>query len=311
MRLSELTAAVDLYLDNVAHNKWTPTQIGAEINRQHLALVRELANRDQAYINHRFTVSSSAARQLSRTDWNYRLPSWVMKVRSVREYKGPTEARGDVIPRRQKHQPHSGWILTAHNELELSSRSAALDLEIEVAKLPAKLTMGTLPDQAAAATNQLITDASTSADALVYPHESVPDIYAGSLIEITGPASARVGQILRVTGSATLGADPLKQLLTMEEDWTSQPVTSDTYEMHAQIAGEHHRILVLLATKTFLQTTKNVQAIEALRADLAAEYRLFLESIESRTIAGPDFVVDSLPSPDREVFVNPFYEDTL
>jgi hypothetical protein len=297
MRFSEIILETQTQLDSLSGRKFTEAQVGLAVNSQQRSCIRYLADKDEAYFNHTFTLLKAAARTPHANLWSWRLPLWVMKVSSVRQYLGgSTSTRGVMLHRLTKYDElmTSGWRWTASNELVLVGYGQAIDLELEVAKIPARMTKGTLPSQAGLTTSQMKLDADAGA---VHVHESVLDSYAGGLFEITGPASTRLGQLLRCIGS---GNDPAGRILTMEEAWTSVPVVADTYEMHMELPTQHGRLLVLLATRQLLAQEKNLEGVNAIRDEIAEQWRQFTDTIGNRDLTQPYTVIEDLmPDPNR------------
>lgn len=296
MRLSDLITDTREAAAVLTANRWSDASIARLLNRQYLQLVRQQVHLDEAYHNYTFQLATSAARVKHTDVVTYRLPNWVMRVARVRKGNAAptTTARQPEIPRATRRGEAGAWMFSANNELEFYGYSAGIDLELEVAKLPALLTKGTLPSQAGITTSQLLLDTDVSADAVNFPHEAVKDSYAGALFEITGIASARKGQFLRCTGSLhNQGGTTNQTLLTMEEAWTSAPVASDTYELHAEIATEHCRLLTLLATRSLLAQERNLNGMAAIAQELGEQMSMFIQHVSPRDNAGPRFVTDS------------------
>lgn len=293
MRLSELVTETRIALDADSNAKWTTAKVVAAINGQQRSMIRKMVELDEAYFNHSFVLLKTAARAVRQSIWSFRIPSWVDKISSIRQSlgTGSAYARGPVIPRCTKWDD-CGWRHSAVNEVQLVGFSAAVDIDLEVAKIPARMTQGILPAQAGITSSQMKLDADP-APTSDYPHETVQGSYAGALFEITGPASVRVGQLLRCIGSAN---DPAGTIITMEEAWTSAPNSGDTYEMHAELPTQHTRLLVLLAARTLLAAERNIEGIGVLRDELNEQWRLFLDTIAYRDISQPHTVVESLPA---------------
>lgn len=300
MRLSELLSETEVALDSVTTRKWTPAQKVAAINTQNRSLTRKLAELDEDYSNFTFTLPLASGRKPKQDVVSYRLPAWVYKISAVRRSQGgATAVRGPILGRATKFNA-KGWKLTASNELSLLGFSSAIDLEIDAAKDPARMTLGTLPSQAAMTTSQMRMDA----DPGTYPHETIQNSYAGGIFEITGVASARVGQTLRCTASLH-DQSSIGTILTFEEAWTSVPLAADTYEMRLEMPGAHSRLLVLLATRALLAQERNMEGISVFAPELNEQWRLFLESIENRDMQQPQTVIDVIPV-EGEYATNPY-----
>ena len=294
MRLSQAIERVNLAIDSVAGRKFDTagSQVAKVLTGQLRGLVRKAVECDQGYTNHRFVLPATVARTVYNSSYSYRLPPWIIKLVCVRKYLGVGASKGPELHRATKRQA-GGWRTTAANEITLDGISAAIDLDIECAKMPAALTKGTLPAQSPATTSQLKLDADNSTDAGNFPHETALNAYAGALFEITGPspgAGTRIGQMLRCIGNT---ADPAARLLTMEEAWTSQPQTSDTYEMVAEIPDEHSELLVLLTVRRLLAIEGNAKGLALYSQEIGEQWMSYLTHIKSRDTQEPYFIGQS------------------
>ena len=300
MRLQELIDGAREAAAVVTANRWSDRDVARLVNSQHRSIARKTVELDQSYHNHTFQLVASKARVQHNDMLTYRLPPWVMKVAAVYRLSGLTaQSQREIIPRISRFSSGVGWQHSANGEFRLIGYSAGIDLELEVAKLPALLTKGTLPAPSGVGTNQMRLDADNSANALNFPHEAVADAYAGSVFEITGPASVRKGQTLRCVSSApNQGGSSLETVLTLEEAWGTVPIADDTYEMHAEIQAEHCRLLILLTARSMLAQERNLQGITALREELAEQWSLFIQHANKRDQAGPHLVLDQIPSID-------------
>jgi len=297
-RLTTLLEETKLALDSVASAKWSEAQIAAQLNAQLVSMIRKMTETDQAYHAHVFTILATAARTIHTGKYAYRMPPWMMKLSEVRQYLGGSGVNvGPIIPRTSKWGGQ-GWVHTAINEIALVGWSQAMDLECYVSKIPARMTKGTLGAQSPATSSQLLLDPDGAAgDATNFPHESVADAYAGAVFEITGPAGTRKGQMLRcIASTPNQGVGTNQHLLTMESAWTSQPQTGDTYEMHAEIPGEHSRLLVLLVARALLSQQRNLEGVRIYQAELQEQWQQFLDAIKERDLQQPAVIQDPLPT---------------
>ena len=292
MRLSELVGRVKTVIDSETARKWNEQKIARALNDMQRSLVREMVKIDLAYVNHRFVLGAAAARRRNADEYSFRLPWWVISVTGVRESQPASGGRQPLVAWANRRSAYSGVEFTASNELTFWRMGEPRSWQIECAKLPALMTRGTLPSQVGVAASALKLDADSSADAVVYPHETHLDAYAGGLFEITGstPPSARVGQLLRCIGS---DGDVAGRTLTMEEAWASAPVAGDTYEMHAEIPEQHMNLLVLLAARRFFAQTNNLPGIAALGPELSEEHMAFRNAIQPRQLAQPHYIGQS------------------
>ncbi len=288
MRLQEGIDRVNFAIDNTAARKFDVNgrDVAMVMNEQQRSMVRKMAELAEGYINHTFTLDLTAARQIHNNTFSYRLPHWLLKIEEVRRSDGgSTFNLGPRIRRFRPRMPWMGWEHTANNELTLRNTSQAFGLEIYCSKTPARMTKGTLPAQGVI--RDLVMDDDASTDAGNFPHDQHENAYAGALFEITGPASARVGQILRCVSNDMVTTG---RTLVMEEDWTTQPETSDTYEMHSEIPEQHTELLILLTAQRLFAVQNNTAGIAAYARELSEQWRQFVYHVEKRQLQGPGYI---------------------
>lgn len=312
MKTSELVEETNTAVDNITGRRYSTAQVVRQLNIQQRSMVRKMVELDRNYFNTRTDLTALSAIQVHANEWLYDLPPWLMKLTSVREQADVTLSRGPIVPKRSKFsEVEKGWQLTSVNQLSLYGYSAAIDLTIECAKVPALLTLGTLPSQSGMGLTQMRMDADTSADAAIYPHETWPNGYLGALFEITGVNDASRqpgGQIRRVASSSHLQvfSGEIYTELTFDTPISVALAANDTYETHSEVGVEHLRLLVLLAARALLQNEQNVDGVRVIREELAEQWASFIEHIKSRDLAEPYVWQEQLPG---EMGVVPWYYD--
>jgi hypothetical protein len=298
MKLSTLITDVKLAVDNSTSSRWSDADCARKLNSHIHTVVRKLSELDEGYMNYQFNLLGASAVQRYSNEWVYTLPRWVMKVVEVREKANATDLRGRVYPVLTKFQRGTtGWQFISSTKLLLKGYSTAPDLTLDCVKLPALLTRGTLPAQTGGSPTPSTTivrlDLDTSAEALLYPHETEPNGYAGALFEFTGVSTSSHivgGQLRECVGSQHLvdnGSAVLYTLVSFEDALTVQPAASDTYEMHAQIGDEHLRLVVLLAARDLLGIEQNTDGVRIVSQELAEQWQLFREHAQRRQIQEP------------------------
>lgn len=300
MRLSDVLDQVRLSVEDKSSAHWGDDTIIRQVDVQTYRIARRLVDVDEGYLSVRLDIDATAAIARHTNVFTYKLPWWSMKVAEVRERGTTNQARGRLIRKGYKFDEDEPgrWRYTDKNAISLEGFSAAQDLSLVIAKRPARLTRGTLPDQASITTSQLRLDVDTSTDALKHPHEKEANSYAGSLFEITGLDSAThlvSGQIRQAASSAHLQVfgSTIHTVLTFEEAWTVTPIAADTYEMHAEVPDEHMRLVVLLTASALLSHEGNKDAVAGLGRELSEEWRLFITHVNNRDIQEPKVMVES------------------
>lgn len=281
---------------------WSDTELSSILSDQQLIMVRRQVTIDENYHNHRFTLLGANATQVSGDVYRYRLPRWCMRIVDMRlAQTGVTDSRKRELKPIDKYSGGYGWMFWGAHSIEVRGYASAEDIEVFCAKRPARLTKGTLPDQAGlSGSNQLRLDRDGSADALIHPHETEADSYVNGIFQITGvdvPASHIVsGQLAVCTASVhnqnTGGV--LYTVLTLDRDWSVAPTTADTYEMHVEVGDEHMRLLVLLAARAAWIRKGNLDEVRASEGEVAQEWREFISHIQPRQLQMPHIIKSSL-----------------
>lgn len=304
MKIGTAITELSQLLQRVDATEWSTAELSSALHRHVLSLSRDMTELDSGYFNHNIRVYESDARQVKQNTWEYTLPHWIERVVDVRELTdtaNPTLGqRGRVIGPALKHQGR-GWRWNGPNTFQLLDWPQALDLEISVAKRPARPTLGVLPTQAnlpaSPASSYMRLDSDTSANASDHPHETLQDSYVNALIEITGN-TARSGQLRRCVGSTHFVDEGGSRytVLQVEPAWTVQPQSGDTYEMHIEIADEHMNLVLLMAANTCWGTRGNRTEQRALSAQIALELSKFQSHITPRQIQFPLYLRHTIQS---------------
>lgn len=289
MRITLLQARLATIIDSATSRKHGVRQQVQALNDWQRSLVRLMASKAEGYVNYHFDLDVANARVVHANEYTYRLPPWVISVEGVRESSDSTAARQPYLRRAAKWGRVPGWEQTASNELRVFRWGQPRGLTVECSKLPSLMVTGILPDQSGAGTNQLQLDADPDPLTSDFPHETVQNAYAGGLFEIVAPPSERVGQLLRCTGSLhdQSGAGTL---LTMEEDWATQPLTGDTYESHTEIPDQHLNLLLMCAARRLFAQSNNVDAFTAFRDEYLTEMASFERFITTREHSEPVYI---------------------
>lgn len=302
MRLSQIVTKLREELSDPASSTnvdWSTAELVGVLSDQVLVMVRRQVAIDEAYHNHRFTLLAANATQRSSNIWAYILPHWCPRIVQVRFAQDSALDPEQRALRQRDKFGGIGWRYSGRREIEVNGIATAEDIEVWCAKRPARLTLGTLPTQTGMASNQLRLDADTSADALIYPHETVPNSYANAVVELTGVNAVGHlvgGQVNTVVSSLHLQneAGTLYTVLTMRSAWSVVPVAADTYESHPEIDDEHLRLLILLAARTCWTRKGNKDEVRASEMELHQEWAEFQRHMEPRGLQEPKILKDHL-----------------
>lgn len=302
MRLSQVLTKLREELSDPASSSnvdWSTAELSGVISDQALIMVRRQVAIDEAYHNHRFTLLAASAVQRASDTWVYVLPPWCGRIVEVRIAQSSALDPRQQVLRQVDKFGRGGWRYSGRREIELVGFSQAQGITIACAKRPARLTLGVLPDQTGMSSTQLRLDADTSANALIYPHESVADSYANAVLEITGIDDAVAqpgGQVRTVLSSAhkQVFAGALYTVLTINQAWSTQPVADDTYELHPEIDDEHLRLLILLSARACWTRRGNKDEVRASEMELYQEWAEFQRHMEPRGIQEPKIIKEQL-----------------
>ena len=302
MILSSLLSAVRTQVDDPEKKKHTDTDLARRIYEQSLVMFRKQVEIDERYHNFFFTLDKSVAMQRSSNVWRYAIPRWVSKVRQVRRGQGTsTDPRKKIINKilDAESDIQAGWDFDGARAIRLYRFGQAETLDVQVAKRPARLTLGTLPDQSGLSSSQIRLDSpdrvsSPNTDAQTHPHESETDAYANAIIEITGQSTVThlvESQVRTITASqpnqVLASFAELFTVATVDEPWTVAPVANDTYELHPEIQDEHLRLLVLLVSRASFALKGNYDEIRAIDPELREEWASFIQHIRPRQTQDP------------------------
>ncbi len=309
MKLSEIESRVREVLDDNASGKYTSREIGSRISDQSDAMFRKLTEINEKYHNKWVSLPGANARQVAADVWEYDIPRWVSKITQVRRAQESVTSRRKGVINNISDAPDEtvvqGWDFSGLLTLRLHRFSKAEDLDVAVAKRPAKLTRGSLPTQSGLAANELRMDAPDSATAVDFPQETELDAYANSVVEIVSQNTGThpvEGQIRVVTSSApnqtVTGVSGNFTVLTLNRDWDEIPEESDAYETHAEIPDEHMRLLVLLVARSSFAQKGNTDEIRAIMDELHEQWAAFRMHFRPRqyqrpTVMKEDVVVAS------------------
>lgn len=308
MILSRAIAKVREIIDDPVGEKWSDAFVASQLHEQLMALFRKATEIDERYHNLAMTIAASTASQQASNVWEYKLPTWVSKVIEVRRAQsgGVTTPRRNVIPKITRVERGQGWEFSQLYGFRLVDFATAIDLDLLVTKRPAQLTRGTLPDQTGMSTTQLRLDADTSAEALLYPHETETSGYANAIIEITGTNNVSRqpgGQRRRVLSSThlqVLGSASLHTVVTLDRTWTVQPAAGDTYELHVELPEEHLRLLHLMVARACFEREGNTDEIRAQQQETYELQEAYVNHIRPRSLQEPQVVKEVVTTPYRE-----------
>jgi len=303
--LTKIRRQLDDGVGGAAADDWGDDELVGFVNEQMAAMTLEMAEKNEGYHNYELDLPNALGVQTSGQDWDYVLPMralWrITRMWQMTNGFDPGSSRGQSVSYVDPSDTDPGFYFVHSHKIRIQDFGSAQDLRVQVVKIPAQITRGTLPAQTNMTSTQLRLDADTTVDALNFPHEVENNAYANAVLEITGvntlgPTHAVSGQIRRVTASAhlQLEAGVLYTVLTIDEAWASQPVAGDTYELHLELHNTHDRYMVLLCAREAWLKKGSKDEILAMRDELGKREVVWRNSIFPRQIANPKVVRDDM-----------------
>lgn len=289
MKLSSILLAVRDLVNDPSAKYWSDVEITRWVNQHVRALFRQRVNADPSYGMHRLDIAGDNAetlQQINERRYAYFFPSWVYKIRMVRETKAIGEPQGGVIPPLGYGRPGHGWHFAGSRHIELYGYSSAPDITIDVAKIPALLHQGVASKSSPYTGLYLDYPERSGFD---YDFENEVGSYDGALFEVTSGADAsrnprRSVSAVRsseITWDASTGAW-LTYCSQVRPVFSGIVSAGDTYEMHAELDAAHMNYLYLLTAQSLFQKTNNVEGIMGLQAAIGAELTQFVDGIQPR-----------------------------
>lgn len=281
MRSSDLDALLRDKLNDPDGLTWQQPERYRWLNLAHRESFGILVREDPSYYNFSFEVLSSEAYSMT-PGFGYQLPGFVYAVTDVREGSA-SNTPGNRIPH-AVNLDQRGWMFEAGSVLRLIETSAKT-LRIFCAKVPARLTTGTLPAQTSMSSTQMRLDQDSVA---TLPHELEVNAYANAVFEITSP-QARAGQRRQCATSAPLESFSSNQhtVLTFGKAWSAAPAADDTYDMHSELSDAHAPFVVSRAAEMCFQKVRNAEALKLISAEVARNYNRLIEAITPRQYQDP------------------------
>lgn len=292
---------------NAAKLRWQDDRLMRTANRMIRGIIRKQTEIDEGYHNCDLSLSADDAIQVHTDVFDYILPTWSMRVTGVRKGATSDGKRGAAIShadRRAEGRYGASYHLVANTTLRLR-HGQALDLDVSVVKLPARLTRGTVA-KASTAANELYLAQDGDGD---FDHETEADSYRNAILELTGVDGAGhviSGSVARVTASAhrVVDGSNFYTKLTLDQDLNATPAVNDTYEFQTEVADEHVRLLVLLICRVCWESKGNNDELRAITTELNEEWTNFVQHIQPRQSQEPDFV-----QTNRKRVVSDGYDD--
>lgn len=285
--LRQLRVALGDKPDATAQRTWSDAEL-VDIAYQVVAsLFRDRVTANENYHNLQLLLPKTSSRQIHANLHEYPLPSWLYTVTAVRASSLATDSIGRDIERWEEgFAPASqSYRISSTRSLQLAI-SAAIDIELECTKIPARLVRGVI-DVDAKAYNDILLPLTPE-----FEHETEPGMYRNAVIQVTsatGAASkANIGEQRVVTETAwdTIGANRYIRLF-FNRPWLEGIKIGQGFESVIEIEDAHTRLLILASVVDSALATDNVAAIAAVRDELKVEREKFESMLKPRDDTGP------------------------
>jgi hypothetical protein len=304
MNVSELIQAVrDLYPIDV--KRLDDAAIVRSANTHIRSLFRVQLEANESYHNCEIQVAKDQFKETRRNVFDVTLPSWASRIGNVgKRTNGAADVTlspwaidnsgADVRELSPKDPSRRGeaWEVWGNKAIRLTGFSEAIDLTVEVAKLPAKLLRATIDAESGAE------------DGLVLPEvlglgvlETEPGAYINAQFRVTSLAADAAGATRNTLGDYRVGVDSFpyseeypddrRTEIQLDSAWTDGLVVGDVVESVVELADEHTHLVTLTVLQDIFQSTNNKSGLRSIGDELRHEMGLFQVSIKPRTTQYP------------------------
>lgn len=300
MNVSQFVSRCRSALDDARILKYTDNEIVLMADEQLRYLTRKLTQTAKDWSNFSFALKKADAREIFKGTWEWVVPTWVMRVSRVYHrqatattetsfspyrWSGNTNAQHASEIEKSDTSRRSGWTWEGQRTMRLWNFPEALDLSLEVVKLPAPLFQ------------VRIVDAFTGLNGLYFPtaaavgggnglvlgeHYSEEGAYINAEIQCSDTVlatSTDYGETRRVIYSfGNVQSGGRKTALYVDRDWPLLLAAGDTVESLLPIPVSYSRLLHLLVLRGLSVKKGNLDLQKSIGPELDIELRDFLEN---------------------------------
>ena len=152
MKISEVVTLVRDLLDDASANHWSDVQVVRNMGLASNIMFRWHVQGDSSYHNFEIQILGTDAVQFGANAYVYTMPRFTHKVIRVRETKPATDQTQVNFPSGSLRTSKQGWIFTRNKQLRMVGFSDPKDLTIDIGKIPARLSRGTVEEAGSATT---------------------------------------------------------------------------------------------------------------------------------------------------------------
>lgn len=306
MRITDFVLGVRDELDDSQSLKWSDAEIVRHADAQAKRMIVMLTKADKEWHNFSYCLQKESGKNLFANVWEWRLPSWVEKVRKVYARSGSASVEATFSPYRWTGSSavdlgqeinetdvsrRSGWSWQGQHTLRLWNWTQADELTLQVVKLPPPMFKATTANLHASVTFDGIYLPSSLTLGTLGMEEG---IYANAEVLISATASAtdtNLGEMRRVDYSRTNAMDvgTRRTEIRFEEGFLHAVAVGDTLETLIPIPPSHARFLTLLVVNACAIKKNNLDLQKSIVGDLGQATNEFLSDVAARDSAGPYF----------------------
>lgn len=297
MKLTECFINIRDITHDTQGSTWSNQFVARAIDFAVRLMFRAQVEADPSYHNFEFNLDDLDGRQLHSDLYEWTLPPWVYRITKVRRQATTTEIPGPNVFPKDFLSNRPGFNLINPRTIIVKGLKETKDYTLNVAKIPSRLHAGACPADAPSATTMLTVNHSAIA-ATAYPFEIDTNWYANGVFEMTGVAGTGrdpVGQLRVCTASSRVqdgSTANYRTQLTFAQNWTENPDSADTYEMHPEVKDSDLNYLFLLAAQQCFRQQRVLDGLESIGGAIAEERRKFMSSIRPVQDMEPAFWLD-------------------
>jgi len=305
VKIKDVIQAVRDKVNDPDGKYWSDVEVCRWIDHHNRQLHRYRAQADRSYgrVLHQVLASDTdRVRSVKEDVQRYHFPSWIYKIYGVRDMTGGTNKRGSLIDYREHpRDSNKGWYVSTDGAIDLVGYNSAIDLELDVSKLPTSVHYGTVDSPSANARNKIRLDSVPQDGASTpntFPLDWQVDAYVGMEIEVVSGSTEttnRRGTVAQVISQEhKYDADLSKWTveLTVFPQWPTPIQTGDQYELHVPLDESNYEFLSARVARSLFHKTRNMEGIASLEGIMVEGYDNFLAGLRPRQEQQPGFLVD-------------------
>lgn len=303
MRLKTVIQAVRDKVNDPDAKYWSDVDVTRWIDHHNRQMHRQRAQADRSYgrVLHLIEASDENRVRAVKDDvQRYHFPSWVYKVYGVRDMSNGSSKRGSLVDYREHPRDNNkGWYISTDGAIDLVRYETAIDLELDVTKLPARVHYGTVDSPSANARNKIRLDSAPG----TFPVDWEVDAYVGMEIEVTDgqtETTNRRGTVAQIISQEHKYDNDLGKWVvecTVFPQWPTPVQVGDTYELHVPLDESNYEYISARVARSLFHKTRNLEGIQAMEGVMMEGYDTFTAGLRPRQEQQPGFLVSPEATP--------------